>query len=158
MQVFALRNTQKKKSQVAAEKAKRDAEKEAHLHNNYGVMDEEWDEDKLKKESSCGLDLMDLEMDSFKMEVEEETRRAKKSKYSEMDKEYFTPVNAKINAPKDGDYWGRYEGKKDTVEEDRNEDGLKSGEKKKGRFANIDSEKWAKLGTQVAYGSLSTGE
>jgi hypothetical protein len=39
MQVFALRNTQKKKSQVAAEKAKRDAEKEAHLHNNYGVMD-----------------------------------------------------------------------------------------------------------------------
>ena len=121
-------------------------------------MDGEWDEGELRKESSCGLDLMDMELDSFKMEAEEETRRAsRKAKYSEVESEYFTPVNAKINAPRDGDYWGGG-GKGDTVKEKGNEDGGKSGEKKKGCFANIDSEKWAKLGTQVAFGSLSTGE
>lgn len=121
---------------------------------------EDWDvDDRLKKESSCGLDLMDMEMDSFKVEHEEETRKAGKTKYAEAEREYFTPVNAKVNAPADGDYWGKDYGERYTVREERNADGQQDGEKKKkGGFANIDSEKWAKIGTQVAFGSLSTGE
>jgi hypothetical protein len=158
MQVFALRNSHKKRSQVSAENAKREAEKEMNMKNNYGVMDEDWDEDKQKKKNSCGLDLMDLECDSFKVEQEEETRRAGKLKYSEAEKEYFTPVNAKVNAPADGDYWGKDYRQRYTVKKEINEDGQKSGEKKKGVFANIDSQKWAKIGSQVAFGSLSTGE
>jgi hypothetical protein len=159
MQVFALRNSHKKKSQLAAENAKREAEKEKYKKNNYGMSYEDWDEDdKIKKENSCGLDLMDMEMDSFKVEHEEETRRAGKSKYSEAEKEYFTPVNAKVNAPADGDYWGKDYGERYIVKEDINEDAQQGVEKKKGGFANIDSEKWAKIGSQVAFGMLSTGE
>jgi hypothetical protein len=161
MQVFALRNSHKKKSQVAAENAKREAEKEKYKKNSYGMSYEDWDvdvDDRIKKENSCGLDLMDMEMDSFKVEQEEETRRAGKSKYAEVEREYFTPVNAKVNAPADGDYWGKDYGQRYIVKEERNEDGQQDGEKKKGGFANIDSEKWAKIGSQVAFGMLSTGE
>ena len=104
---------------------------------------------------------MDLEFDSFKMDDQgEQNRFTGKSKYSEMTEQYFTPVNAKINAPQNGNYWDRANNGSKTVGEQRNTLGMEKDETdakpRRPSLRDIDNEKWTNIGANVAFGSLPT--
>jgi hypothetical protein len=154
--IFALRGATIKKNQTHHESDNMTEEEKRDIYNAYRNDGEEE-----RRDTAGRQDLMDLEFDSFKMDEQgEQNRYTGKSKYSEMTEQYFTPVNAKINPPGDGNYWDKNDNGGDPVMSNRVTLGVEKDETdaqpKRPSLRDIDNEKWTNIGANVAFGALPT--